>query len=162
MSSQNVFPAATKLLHAVSAACKWLTSQLELGSSVQSIIGATLTRRSRAFIAKRLWESVSVIEAAPTVIAAYRLSICRCRMPAVRRYRPWPSSASEGGPLCLFARTRGQRLDATLTSSSDCVRQVPGLARQRRDPAKHRSTCWEGGRTASNCQLRCRNPRHSR
>jgi hypothetical protein len=35
--------AATKLLHAVSAECKLLTCQRELGLSLQSIIGATLT-----------------------------------------------------------------------------------------------------------------------
>jgi hypothetical protein len=44
---RNLFLAATKLLHAVSAKRKLLTCQRQLRSSLQSIMGATLTRRSR-------------------------------------------------------------------------------------------------------------------
>jgi hypothetical protein len=59
---QHTLTAATKLRHAVSAERKLLSSQPNARPSLQSIMGAMQQRRSKCFIEKRFWKSVSVVD----------------------------------------------------------------------------------------------------
>lgn len=81
--------AATKLLHAISPKRKLLTSQLKARSSLQSIMGATLTRRSNKFIFHRFLATVGPVNhiADEDVERCSRAAGLQIRVPPLDRLR---------------------------------------------------------------------------